>query len=278
MERPVFGPAVATFLTFNVDSWLQALEARHGREMRRQDLLKAIRALSVRYVERRAEIGTRSPIDSAGKRAAFAGFFAPLHFVIAREILRAIGREMTARTRLLDLGCGTGVASAAWSLALDGRPSIVGIDRDRWALAEADWNWRQMGVRGRGRQDDLVRHATDASRPTGRSKDRPLHSPPGIVAGWSVNELASDARAALLIALMRLAASGAAVLIIEPIARRVSPWWTEWATAFRRAGGRDDEWRFETPLPERLAELSEAAGFRRDALTARSLWVANGEP
>ena len=259
---------------FDVDSWLEALEARHTREMRRQDLLKAIRALSVRYVERRAEIGTRSPVDSAGKRAAFAAFFAPLHFLIAREIVRAIGREMTPGERLLDLGCGTGVASAAWSLELDSRPSVLGIDRDRWALAEADWNWRQMGLRGRSRPDDLVRHATNAIGPTGRSKDRPLEIPSGIVAGWSVNELAPDARDALLNAFTRLAQSGAAILVIEPIARRASPWWTEWATAFRRVGGRDHEWRFETPLPHRLAELSEAAGFRRDALTARSLWVA----
>ena len=257
---------------------MQALETRHTREMRRQDLLKAIRALSVRYVERRAEIGTRSPVDSAGKRAAFAAFFAPLHFLIAREIVRAIGREMTPGARLLDLGCGTGIASAAWSLEFGSGSSILGIDRDRWALAEADWNWHQMGLRGRSRQDDLVRHATDAIRPrtdaAGRSKDRPRHVPHGIVAGWSVNELAPDARHALLNAFTRLAQSGAAILVIEPIARRASPWWTEWANAFRRLGGRDHEWRFETPLPQRLAELSEAAGFRRDALTARSLWVA----
>ena len=264
-------------MTFDVDSWLEALEARHTREMRRQDLLKAIRALSVRYVERRAELGTRSPVDSAGKRAAFAAFFAPLHFLISREIVRAIGREMTPGERLLDLGCGTGVASAAWSLELDSRSSILGIDRDRWALAEADWNWRQMGLRARSKQDDLVRQATDAIRPrrhaAGRSKDRPLHIPHGIVAGWSVNELASDRRDALLSVFTRLAQSGAAILVIEPIARRASPWWTEWATAFRRLGGRDHEWCFETPLPHRLAELSEAAGFRRDALTARTLWL-----
>jgi hypothetical protein len=62
------------------------------------------------------------------------------------------------------------------------------------------------------------------------------------------------------------------VLVIEPIARRVSPWWPAWAEPFSRAGGRADEWRFESALPEPLARLSESAGFRRDELTARSLF------
>jgi hypothetical protein len=256
-----------------IDSWLQALELRHTGDMRRQDLLKAIRALSARYVERRAEIGSRSPVDSAGKRAAFALFFAPLHFLITREIVRAIRAHAPAPSQLIDLGCGTGVASAAWSLELERRASILGIDRDRRALTEAAWNWRQLGIRGRVRQEDLVRHASDPAW----TRHHP-DTPRGGSAGWSVNELATVARATLLSALMRSSAAGAAVLVIEPIARRASPWWAEWADTFRGAGGRADEWRFESPLPHRLAELRAAAGFRREALTARSLWIARAEP
>ena len=119
------------------------------------------------------------------------------------------------------------------------------------------------------RQADLVRHAADAARRASRS-----HAHGGIVAGWSVNELAADARAALLESLIQLADAGDAILIIEPIATGVSPWWREWQHRFAAVGGRADEWRFETPLPHRLAELSEAAGFRRDSLTAKSLWLA----
>ena len=260
-------------MPFDIDDWLQAVEARHTRDMRRQDLLKAIRALSVRYVERRAELGSRSPIDSNGRRAAFAAYFAPLHFLVTREIVRAIGAPTTRVDRLLDLGCGTGVASAAWSLELESRPSILGIDRDRWALTESEWNWRHLGVHGRSKQGDLVQHATKATR-----LDRSQGTSRGLIAGWSVNELTGAARTALLPALMRSSAAGTAVLVIEPIARRSSPWWPEWSDAFTRAGGRADEWRFATALPHRLAELSEAAGFRRDALTARSLWLRTREP
>jgi hypothetical protein len=255
-------------LPVDIDSWLDALDARHTRDMRRQDLLKAIRALSARYVERRSEIGRRSPIDSPGKRAAFAVFFAPLHFLIAREIVRALGDRATSVDQLVDLGCGTGVVSAAWSLERDRVQSILGIDRDRWSLSEADWNWRRMNVRGRVRQGDLVRLAIHFARPASAGDVSRA-----LVAGWSVNELTADARAELLSALMRLSATGTAVLLIEPIARRAVPWWPEWVSAFARAGGRADEWRFDVALPDRLAEFSEAAGFRREALTARSLWL-----
>ena len=63
------------------------------------------------------------------------------------------------------------------------------------------------------------------------------------------------------------------LLVIEPIAQGVSPWWPEWADRIEAIGGRADLWRFETPLPSVLADLDEAAGFDREALTARSLWV-----
>src|SRR5262245_58287226 len=73
-----------------VDRWLTALSARYTREFDRPQLLKAIRALSARYVQRRSELSERSAVDSAGKRAAFAAFFAPLHFLTARLIVPAL--------------------------------------------------------------------------------------------------------------------------------------------------------------------------------------------
>lgn len=262
----------------DLDSWLRALESRHTRDMRPQDLLKAIRALSARYVERRADLRDRSPIDSRGKRAAFAAFFAPLHFVITREIVRAVDAGSADLDRIVDLGCGTGAASAAWALGCRPRvsppgptsgvtPEVVGIDRDRWSLEEARWNWRRLGVRGRTRQSDFVREAVRAAEHARRGRARQ-----GVIAAWSVNELEPQPRAILLDALVSLMRAGTTVLVIEPIARRVSPWWPDWADAFTRAGGRADAWRFESALPAPLARLSEGAGFQRDELTARGLW------
>ena len=255
-----------------IDDWLDALYSRHAGAMRPPELLKAIRALSVRYVQRRTEIRSRSPIDSAGKKVAFALFFAPLHFLITREIVRALGANSSPLGTIWDLGCGTGAASAAWASEIATPPLILGIDRDRWSIGEAAWNWRQLGLRGRTAQRDFVGQITKAIQ------DRKRARVPAVVAGWSVNELAPGVRAVLLDALVRLAERGTSVLIIEPIARTVTPWWPEWQDRFAAAGGRADEWRLETPLPAMLARLSDAAGFRREALTAKSLWELPGDP
>jgi hypothetical protein len=64
------------------------------------------------------------------------------------------------------------------------------------------------------------------------------------------------------------------VLIVEPIATRVTPWWTEWTSAFEAAGGQADEWRVRVELPDLLRRLDRATGMRHDELTARSLTSA----
>jgi hypothetical protein len=66
------------------------------------------------------------------------------------------------------------------------------------------------------------------------------------------------------------------VLVVEPIARRVNPWWPEWAEAVRGGGGREDEWRFRPRLPDRLALLGKAAGLDSRELTGRSLALGPG--
>ena len=147
-----------------VHDWLDALVARHTSALSRPEFLKAVRALSARYVERRAEIPRRSPVDSAGKRAAFAAFFAPLHLLTAREVARALGADEGLMPQLIDLGCGTGAASAGWALACDRPPDIVGIDRHAWSLDEAAWNWRSLGLRARTRRADLVHAVAELTR------------------------------------------------------------------------------------------------------------------
>jgi len=77
----------------------------------------------------------------------------------------------------------------------------------------------------------------------------------------------------MLSELLSAARHGSPVLVIEPIARRVSSWWSEWADKWLAAGGREDEWRFTVPLPERLALMDKAAGLDHRELTGRSLWI-----
>jgi hypothetical protein len=250
------------------DAWLAALIERHTRQLTRPEFLKAVRALSARYVERRADLAHRRPTDSAGKRAAFAAFFAPLHFVTVRALAPRLGASNRNLGEIVDLGCGTGTASAGWAVTQPNPPAILGLDRDAWALDEAAWTWRTLGFQGRTWHVDLVRAAVELTGPRRKSRARRA-----VLAAWSANELSDGERAELLAALLAAADSGDDVLVVEPIARRAVPWWDQWADAWRERGGRADEWKVEDALPSALAEISEAAGFRRDALTARTLWL-----
>jgi hypothetical protein len=167
----------------------------------------------------------------------------------------------------VDLGCGTGVCGAACALAIGKGVTISGIDQHAWSLDEARWNWNQLDIRGRTIRADLVVSAERmaATRPTRGTL-------PLIVLGWSVNELDAGRRARLLRALQTLTAQRHSLLIIEPIARSVSPWWTDWTVAFASPHTREDDWHLDVPLPDRLRALDGAAGFARSALTARSLF------
>jgi predicted O-methyltransferase YrrM len=244
-------------VTERIAAWLEALHARHVAPWRPKEFTHALQALSVRYVERRRELGHRSPLDSAGKRAAFAAFYAPLHFLTVRRVLDALAPDR-APSRIADLGCGTGVAGAAWALPHSAR--VIGVDNHRWAVDEARWNWRALGLEGRATAGDLLTAA------------RGRLDADALVLAWAVNELDDAARAALLPRVMAFAQDGA-VLILEPLARGAAPWWPSWAEAFTSAGGRADEWKFPADLPPMLRELSQRAGFRRDTLSARTLWL-----
>jgi hypothetical protein len=68
-----------------------------------------------------------------------------------------------------------------------------------------------------------------------------------------------------------LALKGTRILVIEPIAARLVPWWAGWADRCVERGARADDWRFTEPLPASLAALDRDAGFNRDGLTARSV-------
>jgi hypothetical protein len=63
------------------------------------------------------------------------------------------------------------------------------------------------------------------------------------------------------------------VLIVEPLAGFVAPWWKSWQRAFEGDGGRADEWRFRPALPPIVQKLDRAAGLNHSEITARSLWI-----
>jgi hypothetical protein len=196
----------------------------------------------------------------AGKRAAFALFYGPLHFLTVSHIIEALAPPEVRG--IVDLGCGTGAAGSAWALSYpdDHRPALVGLDRHPWAVAETAWAYRTLGLRGRAVRRDLLR--AELSEPQS-----------GIVAAYTVNEVDSAVRAALLARLLDRAARGGHALIVEPVSGRATPWWAEWRRAVERAGGRADEWRFATELPDLVRRLDRAAGLDHRVITAKSLWL-----
>jgi SAM-dependent methyltransferase len=242
-------------------AYYEALEARHLADLTFAEVRCALQALSSVYVERRGRMAEGAALDGAGKRAAFALYYGPMHFLLVREIVRALGPSVRGARCILDLGCGTGAAGAAWAMECGPRVSVEGVDRSGWAVAEARWTFSRLGLDGRARRADAV---------TAR-----LPPPPaGLLAAFIVNELADEPRRLLLGRLVEASRSGSTVLIVEPISRRVSPWWPEWREAVRGAGGREDEWRFRPDLPDRLALLGRAAGLDSRELTGRSLVLA----
>jgi hypothetical protein len=261
---PTKGVSVAP--TERIDAWSSALVARHTATLSTHELLKCIRALSARYVETRREIATKPPADTPGKRAAFAVFFAPIHFFTVRAIVPSLPAAANIDT-IVDLGCGTGAAAAGWAIGTGAR--VTGVDRHGWALDEARWTWRTLGIAGRAERGDLVAAAEALAR---RLDARSARST-ALLLAWAVNELAPPARTRLRAAVETIASRGATILIIEPIARRVSPWWHDWLTALAPFGARDADWKMPAALPPPLAALDEAAGFRREELTARTLLV-----
>jgi SAM-dependent methyltransferase len=243
--------------------WLAALEARHLADLRVAEVSKALRALSAAYVERRRAAASgqsvHGALNSAGKRAAFALFYAPLHFLTTYFLVRDAGAATPAPDQILDLGCGTGAAGAAWAIATGGRATVTGIDRHPWALDEARRTYRDLALNGRVRTGDVARIPT--LRPGG-----------AIVAAYLLNELPADARRQLEDRLLSAAALGSSVLVIEPIARAISPWWNETADRVRAMGGRAEEWRTAVNLPPLLRLFDKAAGLNHQELTARYLY------
>jgi Methyltransferase domain len=243
-----------------IEQWLAALERRHLAVLTPSEVARALRALSSCYVERRGKLTDGGALGTAGKRAAFALFYSPVHLLLTQQVIRSLSAHVRAVEAVLDLGCGTGSAGVAWALEAGNLP-VRGADRHQWAVAEANWTYAQFALAGRAIQQDVSRVRFAPNRQA------------GIVAAYTVNELADEDRAQLLPRLLHAHARGSTVLIIEPIARRLTPWWNAWEEAFENAGGRADEWRFPIQLPPRQHDLARSAGLRPEALTARTLLI-----
>jgi ubiquinone/menaquinone biosynthesis C-methylase UbiE len=258
------------------ETYLQQLDTRHLANLRFAEVTRALRALSSAYVERReSALADRKALDGAGKRAAFALYYGPLHFLLIQHIVRQLGVE-PAPGVVVDLGCGTGVAGAAIAEHLRGIRQddrsdlrVLGIDTHPWALDEARFTYKAFGLR-----HDVRRGHAGSTRFPGDTSI--------VVAAFVVNELNDKDRAALLEHFTLQNQIGSRepgtgkrhrVLVVEPISQRISPWWDQWAAEFARMGGRSDVWKARVEMPPIVKRLAKASGLRPEMLTARSLFV-----
>lgn len=241
-------------------AWIEALARRHLERLTLAEVRRGLVALSSLYVERRSRLAAGAAFEGAGKRAAYALFYTPLHFFVVRDVVRALDAARPAPRRLFDLGCGTGAAGAAWASQARGPVRLSGVDRSGWAIEEARWNWRTLGIEGHATRGDLL--------------DLPAAGAGGaVLVAFTANELDEEARRALLERLRAAAARGAAILVVEPIAARIVPWWDAWAEALSSEGARADAWRFPATLPDPLATLDHGAHLDHSVLTARTLYL-----
>ena len=256
-SNPVIHPNFPLF-----ESYLAALEQRHLADLRFSDVTRALRALSSAYVERReSALADHKALDGAGKRAAFALYYGPLHFLLVQHIIKEIGVTLAPGV-VVDVGCGTGVAGAAIAHNLrgsvgDAQLRVLGIDTHPWTLDEARFTYKAFGLKS----DVRRAHAAKIRFPSDTSI---------IVAAFVVNELSEKDRAILLDELKKIRKH---VLIVEPISQRISPWWDQWAAEFQKMGGRADVWKARIDTPPLVKRLAKAAGLRPEMLTARSLFV-----
>jgi SAM-dependent methyltransferase len=245
------------------DVFLKSLEERHLADLRFSEVTRALRALSSAYVERReSALADHKALDGTGKRAAFAMYYGPLHFLLVQHIVKEIGIALTPGV-VVDLGCGTGVAGAAIADTLRDLRNprsdlrVLGIDTHPWTLEEARFTYHAFGLR----HDVRRGHAASVRFPNDTSI---------VVAAFVVNELKDHDRNALL---EHIKQTRKHTLIIEPISQRISPWWNDWVAEFSKMGGRSDLWKARLDTPPLVKRLAKAAGLRPEMLTARSLFV-----
>jgi SAM-dependent methyltransferase len=253
------------------DAWIADLERRHLADLTTAEVARALRALSATYVERRARLSGRGAFDTAGKRAAYALYYAPRRFLLVSHVVSAIAGAPPPG-RIVDAGCGTGAAGAAWAVQAGADATVLGLDAHPWALDETRATYRALAVAGEARRYVIGGSRDHGEWIRGGPRDaRRQHR--ALVLSYVVNELDEPSRTSLLPALLAAAAHDTRVLVIEPLSRRTSPWWPRWASAVVAAGGRADEWRVALDLPDVTARLGRAAGLDAREATARTLLI-----
>jgi hypothetical protein len=266
------------------DAWHEDLRRRFEERLTFAEIRKGAQALADLYTRRRGRIG-EAALDGEGKRAAFALYYAPLHFLTVWHVVREIGFDQIALRRVWDLGCGTGAAGAAWGAAFlesdveAEPPAVLGLDRSGFALELAESAYEAFGLRGAARRVGLEelslspRAGRGVKRRPGKGSLPSIHPEDVILLAWTLNELDDEVRTRFLSELA--GEGGRPLLVLEPVARQIAPWWSRWESALgaQAFAFHSFEFRKRLELPEWIASMDKAAGLDHGELTARVLGV-----
>ncbi len=232
-------------------------------ELSIRDLRRGIQSVSRVYVQERnaGGLGGRAT-GGAARRAAFACYYAPLHFLTAWHLVQSgILAGSSAPSRIIDLGCGTAAVGSALSLWSGGVARVEGIEALGWAAREARQTFKALGLRGRVRRAQLP-----SGLPRGAEGD-------WWVAGWFLNECDETVREGVLDELCAAARKGATVLILEPLAHAAAPWWKDTSARLLAEGWNTGLFKQEVELPDLLERLDQASGLDHSTLGVR--WLAH---
>ena len=261
------------------ERYMEALLSRHLKDLKFSEVTQGLRALSNGYVEKREAGGLARALQGRGKRAAFGLYYGATHFLTTSTLVRNLGfgfpaplevsgkpkKPAEGRSTILDLGCGTGVCGAAWALGSASSPLVIGVDRSSFALHEARWTFQTLGLRA-----ETSRSITEALETARR--------PSGIVIGWTLNELDDLKRAFIAERILPWVRAGTRLIVIEPVSKRVAPWWDPWTAPFLATGGVVSEQRLRLDLPSKIALLGRSAGLTAESAVVRVLTTPAGAP
>ena len=231
------------------DAWIAGLE---GEAFRRTDVSRGVASASCAVVHlRRAAAEAR-----AGRRACRAP-------ASARRSRCSTGRCTICWCEHIAANLPAAVAErfdAARSRVRHGRVRRGVGARLREGAAR---HRRSIAIRGRlARRPRPIAHS--ASRPPfarATSRRRAAEGPAAILAAFTLNELTDAARDALLRRLLERARRGDRVLVVEPLAGFVAPWWGDGGRRSRRPAAAPTSGVFARNCRAIVEKLDRAAGL-----------------
>ena len=242
----------------DLEAWFCAELPHHLPPLDRRELRKGIQSLSSVYLSRGAGIESRAA-SSRARQAASALFFGPLHSLSTQVVLGSLPPPEVPQACVVDLGCGSGAVGATVVRCGYGE-RVEGLDTAAWAVPAARRTYEALGVSGSARKGRLP---GALGWPSG---------PRLLVFGWSLNELTEADRAQVRQRVESGLRKGCGLLLIEPLSRRITPWWDDWSRKLRRLGVSAHQAKAHVALPPCLRDLDRAAGMDHRILGARALY------